>query len=68
MTQSISPQLVSADHRALPFIKRPTLNLTVRFAGTGTRSSVLGFCAIRGAALANLKNAEVTELHPVPFS
>ena len=30
-------------------MRRPTLNLTVRLAGTGTRSSVLGFCAIRGA-------------------
>ena len=31
------------------FMSRPTLNLTVFLAGTGTRSSVLGFWAIRGA-------------------
>ena len=32
-----------------PLMSRPILNLTVRFAGTSTRSSVLGFCAILAA-------------------
>ena len=30
-------------------MRRPALNLTVLFAGTGTRSSVFGFWAMRGA-------------------
>ena len=42
--------LVSSDSpESFNFMIRPTLNFTVRFSGTLTRSRVLGFCAMRAA-------------------
>ncbi len=49
-------------------IRRPALNLTVLLAGTGTRSRVLGFWAMRGALFLTSKTPKSRNSRRLPWA